>query len=456
MFKFLVEPACLYRQDRSREYIKNGEIWVNQVWEARSLPGITFEEDSPPESELIPCLYYAFSYDRRWPDLEKNRIDWLMIARSYGQHLFITGRPGKAIEDEVRRLTEAIPEKSDKIRNIVDFVTSNFRALYSDIDISNSPEELLERGYGSQAEAALLLGAFLRAADIAHDYFLISTRDNGSVIRSLPALFYFNRLLVSAYANSDTLWIDPFYRGAPLGVLPFEDQAVDGLKVGVGFKDFMTTPASDYRENGHAIHLRVTFDDKGSLIAEAVELLSGSINIEEKAILQGLSDDERYQRWLNLTTRGVPGAVLDQLEFADIYSDVDPFRISYRLTAENFIRSGDDRLYIPLDILGRWQVVKRYENRKHAIELGRPYSQQERMTIEIPAGFRVEYLPENFTLTSYLGDILSVVVVTANTITITRGLGIKPYRLKASAAESLNGFYSTAADQAGKYIVLRR
>ena len=456
VFKFLVEPSCLYRQDRSREYIKGGELWVDQAWEARSLPGVKFEEDSPPESELIPCLYYAFSHDRRWSDAEKNKIDWLVIARSYGQHLFTTGRPGKAIQEEAKRLIEAVSDESDKVRYIVNFVTANFRALYSDIDISDSPDELLQRGYGSQAEAALLLGAFLRAAGIPHDYFLISTRDNGNVIRSLPALFYFNRLLVSAYAKADTIWIDPFYRGSPLGTLPFEDQAVEGLKAGIGSKDFFTTPISDYRENGHAIHLRVTFDDRGRLVAEGVELLSGSLNIEEKAVLQDLSDDQRYQRWLNLTTRGLPGAILDQLEFSDIYSDVDPFRISYRLTAANFIRSGDDRLYIPLDILGRWQVVKRYENRKHPLELGRPYSQQERLTIEIPAGFKVEYLPENFTLTSYLGDILSVVVVTANTITITRGLGIKPYRLKASAAESLNGFYSRAADQTGKYIVLRR
>jgi len=55
-----------------------------------------------------------------------------------------------------------------------------------------------------------------------------------------------------------------------------------------------------------------------------------------------------------------------------------------------------------------------------------------------------------------LGEIFSVAVVTANTITITRGLSIKPYRLKADAAKSLNGFFSTARDQAGKFIILRK
>jgi hypothetical protein len=49
-----------------------------------------------------------------------------------------------------------------------------------------------------------------------------------------------------------------------------------------------------------------------------------------------------------------------------------------------------------------------------------------------------------------------VVVVTANTIMVTRGLSLKPYRLKAESARSLNGFFSTARDEASKFIILRK
>ena len=456
VFNFLVQPSCLYNHQKSKSYLGGGELWINYSWEAKSLPGLEFEPDSSPESDFIPCLYYAFSHDRRWDDIEKNKIGWRLIAKMYGQHLETIGQPDRMVKSEVDSQLKGISNKRDKVRKIVNFITTNFRAVYSDIDISGSAGDLLNKGYGSQAEAALLLGAFFKAADIECDYILISTRDNGEVVKSLPALFYFNRLLVAARINSDTIWIDPFYRGAPIGVLPLEDQAVDGLKAGDGFKDFITIPMSDYRENGHAVHLKISFNDKGDLTAEGVELLSGSLNIEEKYILQGLSSPERFERWAKLTSSGIPGSSLNELEFSDIDSDVNPFKVTYKLSAPNYIRADDMRLYIPLDILGRWQFTKRYENRKLPIELGNPHSQQERITIEIPSGFRVEYLPDNFTLSSYLGEIFSVVVVTANTITITRGLSIKPYRLKASEAGSLNGFYNTAMDQAEKYIVLRK
>jgi len=456
VFNFLIQPNCLYNQEKSRNYVRGGEMWVNYIWEARSLPGIQFEPDSPPLSQYIPCLYYAFSHDRRWPDFKRDRIDWQLIARSYGNHLESVGQPGKMVKSEVDLQISGISDKREKLSKITNFITTNFKAVYSDIDISDSPGDLLNRGYGSQAEAALLLGAFLKAVHISCDFILISTRDNGNVLKTLPALFYFNRLLITAYINSDTIWIDPFYQGAPAGVLPLEDQAVEGLKVGDNFKDFITTPVSDYRENGHAVHLKISFDDKGGLTADGVELFSGSLNIEEKYILQNLPSQERFERWSKLTLSGIPGSSFNELEFSDFYSDINPFRITYKLSAQNYIQPDDMFLYIPLDILGRWKFTKKYENRQLPIELGRPHLEQERITIEIPAGFKVDYLPENFTLSSYLGEIFSVVAVTANTITITRGLSIKFFRLKASEAGSLNGFYNTAMDQAAKYIVLRR
>jgi len=456
VFNFLVQPSTLYDQQNSRGYIRGGEMWINYSWEVKSLPGLKFEPDSPPESQYIPCLYYAFSHDRRWDNIEKEKIDWRLISRTYGRHLESVNQPGKMVKSEVDLLCKDISGKRGKIHKLVNFITINFKAVYSDIDISGSTGDLLNKRYGSQAEAAILLGTFLKVADIEHDYFLISTRPNGEVIESLPALFYFDRLLLAAKINSDTIWIDPYYQGAPLGVLPLEDQGVRALKVGQNFKHFITTPISDYRQNGHAVHLKITFDKDGGLKATGAELLSGSLNIEEKSILQSIKPQERFERWLKFTSSGIPGSSLNDLEFTDIYSDINPFRITYELYAPNYIRKDDQNLYIPLDILGRWQLTKKYTNRKFPIELGRPHSQQERITIEIPEGFKVDYLPENFTLTSYIGEILSVVVVSANTITITRGLSIKKYRLKASEAGSLNGFFSAAMDQAEKYIVLRK
>ncbi|MCP4581834.1 MAG: DUF3857 domain-containing protein [candidate division Zixibacteria bacterium] len=456
IFKFLIQPSCLCRRERSREYILDEELWVNYVWVGQSLPGLVFEQDSPPASQYIPCLYYVFSYDKRWDDIENNRIDWPLIARSYGDHLDNMGKPGSKVKDEVKFLTREISGKQEKLRRVVSFISANFQTVYSDIDISDSPWDLLARGYGSQAEAAMLVGTFLNLIDIPFDYILISTRDSGEPIKTMPALFYFNRLLVAARIDQDTVWVDPFYRGAPLGVLPFEDQAVEGLKIGDNYKEFLTTPASDYRENGHMVRLRIGFDQDGQLTAEGVEMLFGALNTEEKNILQSLSEQDRFERWSNLTSGGISGSSLSDLEFSDIYSDINPFKVTYKLSVPGYVNPDERRLYIPMDILGRWQLTSNYGVRQLPLELGRPYSEQERITIEIPPGYKVEFLPENFTLNSYLGEILSVAVVTANTITITRGLGIKPYRLKASAAESLTGFFSTASDKAGQYIVLRK
>lgn len=457
VFNFLVSPDCIYRQQRSPEYIYGNEIWVNHTWSVSSLPGVFFEESCPPIAEFIPCLNYAFSYDRRWPAGEKNKVDWRSISSTYQKHLNSLDKSGQSLSLEITNATAGASSAREKASQIFNFVTRSFSVVYSDIDISAAPDILLKRGAGSQAEAAFILGTMFSKSDITFNYVLISTRDNGEVIKSMPALYCFNRLLVAARFNRDTIWFDPAYRGIPMGILPFEDQAVDGLPIKSKSDGFITTPISDYRENGRAVNLKISFDSRGALTADCLELLSGSLNIEEKSILQSLTSDESRQRWADLTSRGLPGSTMKDLFFSDVNSDINPFRVSYKLELPAFIKNEDTRVFIPLDILGRWQFNVAYsENRRLPIELGRPHSEQEQIQIEIPPGFRVEYLPDNFNLSSYLGEIFSVVVVTANTITVTRGLSIKPYRLKADAAKSLNGFFSTARDQAGKFIILRK
>jgi len=456
IFNFLIQPSCRYEYNRLKTYPRAGEMWLSYAWDARAINGLRFEPNSPPVAELIPSLYYAFSHDRRWPEIARSKIDWKLISNNYSRHIDSYSDLDKKIADDVVQLCEDTEDIQEKIKQIVDYLNSGFDAIYSDIDLSGRPEQLLNMGYGSQAEASLLLGSLLEAVDIKFDFYLISTRHNGQVVKKLPALFYFNRLLIAIETDSDPIWIDPFYKGTPIGVLPFEDQGVEALKVGRDVKDFIVTPMSDYRENGHAVHLKISFGQDGEMVAEGVELLSGALNIEEKYSLQNLEEQKRFEKWSNLTSSGIPGSILERVNFSDYYSDNDPYRISYKVSAAEYIRPDDTFLYLPLDILGRWQFKSNFESRRYPVELGRPHSQQERITIDIPEGYRVDYLPENFTLTSYLGEIISVVVVTAKSITITRSFGLKPYRLKPNEAESLNGFLQTAMDQAQKYIVLRK
>ncbi len=456
VFNFIVNPSCLYRHSRSNEYIKSGELWVNYAWDAGPLPGVIFEPDSPPADEFIPCLLYGFSHDNRWPDPERNKVSWKTLSRAYDSRLKELDRDSEILRAKAVELLKDTQEKRQCLQKIVTYVSENFRSLYSTIDVTDTPERLMARGWGSQAEAAFITGWFLDRAGIDYDFVLISTRNNETIIRDFPAFLFFNRLLLAVCDSRDTIWIDPLYRGAPIGVLPFEDQAVDGLVVGQAGQ-FIGTPVSDYRENGRAVHLKISFTETGELLAEGIELFSGSLNIEEKKMLQDESPEIRRERWSKMVLSGIPGSTLTELEFEDIYSPVNPLRVSYRIAAQRYTAEGDRRIFLPLDILGRWSRFEYYdETRRLPIELGRPHSQQERITVEIPAGWRVEHIPENFSLTSFLGEIFSVVVVSANTITITRGFSLKPYRLKPEACASLNGFYASAKNQADKYLVLRR
>jgi len=456
LFNFAILPEITCSEEKLLGEEHDGISAVNHKWVARNIDGLRKEEYSPSYERMIPGLYYSLFTDKSWPD--KNEIDWKYISRLYRQQLdlFLESQASLIpIADSIRRAGRNQQRRAIKA---FDWVERSFRSRFSDITLHEDLDEIIVDGRGTQAEAAAILYALINILEIPSGIYLSSSRMVGEPVAELPALFWFDRLLVACFIDDDTLWADPFYTVSDLGILPFEDQGISILRVDTDEGRLFSTPHIDYHENGKAIHLNLFIDSVGTLSGEATEVYSGAMIPDISLYLQRMEEPERKIAWEQRLGKSLTNVKFDRFIIAPPDSFGDSFMINYTFTAGPIIRSFVNRAYIPMDLLGRWEDLPDLPDgdRRFPVCFHKPRFELERITFEISPQFVVEYLPKNYSLNSHIGEIYSVARQSKSSITVTRGFGLKRPEYPVSSYKSIIKFFNTARAEAEKQIILKR
>lgn len=458
VFNFVISPECRVRHGKTVERSSAGPALVNYLWTAAQLEGLRLEEYSPPVNRIIPALYFSLSLDVAWTDPASQTVSWNRVAGIYYGQFSDFLRRSSSLEPIADSLRILCTDNREAARAAFDWVTGNFRSLSSDITLLDDLEESLERGRGTQAEAAAILYALFKKLDISCSPYLAASRQIGEPLPELPALFWFDRILIACFFGSEIIWVDPYYPISEMGILPYEDQNIAALRLDEPTNGFEYTPDIDYHENGKAIHLRLDIDSTGALYGEATEIYTGAMIPEISTYLTSLDEGQRRLPWEKKLAKSFPGAKL--MKFAAIPPDSsgEAYRIGYTFSAGPLVRPFATRTYIPMDLLGRWEDLPDLPRgeREFPIELGRPRFEFERITLNISPLFEIEYTPKNYSLDSFIGEIYSVARRGENSVTITRGFGLKRSSLPVSSYTSLVRFFNSARAEADKQIILFR
>ncbi|HBZ01369.1 MAG TPA: hypothetical protein DEO84_08640, partial [candidate division Zixibacteria bacterium] len=343
-------------------------------WIANDLAGLSHEDYAPPVERMIPCLYFSFSYDTNWSGPDSNLIDWKYLARLYFQQIKTFTKQSSQLNAVADSIGDRTTDSEKRTEMAYAWAGDHFKPLDSDITLGGSINEVLQLGRGNQAEAAVILLALLERLKIPCSAYLVASKDAGDPLIQLPALFWFDRLLIAAYPKTDTIWIDPFYQLADMDILPFEDQGAKGLSLSGAGGDFITIPMPDYRENGKAIHLKLDLDSLGSLHGQATEIYSGALIPEVSIFLKGQDALERQAPWEKKLAQSFPGAKIEKFDVYPPDSTGRALKIGYSFNTGPTIRPFANRAYIPMDLLGRWSDLPALpgNTRQFPIELRRP------------------------------------------------------------------------------------
>ena len=382
-----VRPATVLARGDSRIF----------VWESRDVPALVREPRSPGITELAP--YVHVSTFANWQELGAWYAD--LVRPQFALDL--------ALQEALSRLLEGKHSDREKIAAIRDFVLRSTHYLAQEFGVyTYKPYPVAQtyaRRFGDCKDKASLMIALLRAAGIEAQLALLRTRSLGAVAVQPASIALFDHAIV--YIPKYNLWLDATAEYA-VHELPLQDQGALALTVGLdGAAQLRHTPMSRAGDNytKHTIHAQLTaqgmirFSGSTAARGEDAPGLRQELSLREQQLdslrrdlaqvfpsVRLYSVDVRDREW----TAGEMGGSEISVAFR---GDLNSFQ------QKRVVSLGSS--WMPRSYVA---ALAPSGSRSEDLMLFAPWTTEEEIHIELPAGARVTELPYDKNLTAIFGS----------------------------------------------------
>jgi hypothetical protein len=339
----------------------------------------------------------------------------------------------------------------DKMRILFDYVRTNIkwnnnRSKYVDEGIKKAFEDRI----GNSAEINLLLINMLRKAGLEANPLVLSTTDNGAIINECPSILQLNYLITAVEMDGKTYLMDAAHKYSNINALPFYCLNYTGFVLyEKGFKEVDLSSKSVER-----IKIISKVDADGLLSGSFQKMEFGHATIEDRSQLE--SDEDELVEVIKEMHEGI---VKDSFEFVNKTNVKQPLLTNYTFEDETNIQKIGDRLFInPLLYIGQDENPFKKEGRKFPVEIGSSIQENYNISLELPEGYTVEYLPQaiKLELPDNLGSYYFAVSEGDTSINAIRKLSLNRPIYSAAEAAGLRALFLRIVEVEAEKIILAK
>jgi len=344
---------------------------------------------------------------------------------------------------------KAISQKTKKeaFEEVINYMKTNYRwNEYYGKYASKSPANIIKDKYGNVADLNLLTIGFLNAAGIEAYPVLISTRKNGKILSDYPFLKYFNYVLIYAKLDDENVLSDvtdincsPFRIPVRCinerGLLIKEDTDAKwiGLKSAIPSEKQTT----------------ITMHFEGEELITKVEISANEY--------QGISLKEQFGNDTEKVFNYLKDHYYDVLEDNISITYPDNYKQDYQLEFKPNVNAEiiNGKIYIsPFLNESMKDNPLNQETRTYPIDMIYPWKDSFTSIIEIPEGYKVDFVPENFKARNNLVEMEYLVTQTDNKLVINFTSYFKMAEYPANEYSKIKFYMNQMVKKGNEKIVL--
>ncbi len=358
---------------------------VSYTWEFKNIPQIIPESQMPAESEINPAM--LFSNFNSWQEIYNW---WWGLAKD-------KIAADSVIKEKVKELTKDKNSGEDSARAIYNFCAQNIRYVAVEYGQAgyepHSAGEVLKNKYGDCKDQAILLVTMLKEAGISAWPVLIATRSEYDLRDDFPSML-FNHCIAAVSVKDKLIFLDPTAETCSFEDLPADDQNRKVLL---------------FKEDKYEIHSTPLQPARRNIIKQEtlVKIKAGEGIWSTKSIF-ALGIYEQAQRyWLiytppELIRRQIEeriqessiGSSLEKYEIKNLKDLNNHVTLNYDFAGpEYFINAGKLRILPEYSGIDTFMVAQ--DKRRYPVDFAVLDTKENIVTIELPPGFSLKYLPEN-------------------------------------------------------------
>jgi len=473
---FSMEEALPTRVSELRVSVPSGSLrWflnhpervevVNQsanaaVFRTVNRTAIPDESGAPPFKSLAAVVF--INYD---PKGSAALQSWEEAGHSY--HDLFSGHEKSETEiaSRVDALSAGQPDNLSKLDALYTYVSRQIRYVEVAIGIAgyqpHPAADVYKNQYGDCKDKANLLISMLGKIGLRAYPALVGTRWDVEADPKAPTLATFNHMIVAlpvsptlrpavekfpAYdSQNQILWIDPTSEFDPLGQVPEMDQGVFALISYPDRGDLQRIPQAPPDQNGFefAASVRLQPDGAGSADVEARYL--GVSNSDRHMFYRGRSQNEILKKFEERVAAYVNQAEFRQASISGIDDSRQQVIEKFSFAGNFSIASAGDSWFLqPLFLSGIAIPEVGARPRQLPLDLGTPFHVKCDYRVALPAGMRIESVPDKISAKSEFGELLIEYSMTGDILLATETLSFSKGRISPEKYPEFRDFVNAS------------
>jgi len=431
------------------------------TWEAKDIPEFEEEEDMPSSLYFIPhIIYYIKSYEKDGKKEEVLGTPEKLYQWYYSLVKDINKTDQTALKNKTLELIKDKNTDLEKAKAIYQWVQQNVHYVAFEDGmggfVPREAADIFQKFYGDCKDMANLLNQMLLYAQLDSNLTWIGTRIKPYKYEEAPTPQVDNHMITNLVIGGKSYFLDATDKFCPF---TFPSAMIQGKEALIGKSDkefrLEMVPVVASTMNKTTISMKLNLENN-TIIGDATTTISG---LKKSYLLNNLSayNQKESEIWKNTITSHNQKILLEIQELQKNDYQEQPSKAVFKLKLENGVKDVNGKLLVkPLLLFPLKESLIDIEKRKLSIENDLAYVYEIQYEYQLPADYKVEFLPENAKTENDLGSFDIQYKLVNNSIKVTQKIESKKLLLETKDFALWNSFIKALTKQYNQSIILSK
>lgn len=377
--------------------VKEGDI-TKVTYQFNNVPAYKREPHSPNHAITFPhiiCISKACTENGQRTVLFESVKDLYAWYRSICDKI---GNQPEVMRGKVNELTSGKKTDIEKIESIYYWVQDNIRYIAFENGIMGfrpeAAQNVFKNKYGDCKGMANLLKEMLKLAGYDARLTWIGTSDL-PYDYSMPSLAVDNHMICTVILNGKRYFLDGTENN-----IAFNDyaQRIQGKQVLIeDGKNYILDRIPDFSAERNKVKDNKKLSIDGTMLkGNAAAEFNGESKIILEDVYASIRNENKSEALSGFLKKDNDNVVVSNIKNPDFTDRQKPLPVSYDLTVNNEVTKAGNELYVVMDWDKDFGNLEFDDDRKNDYELNHKYYNVTQVELEIPSGYKVDYMPAAF------------------------------------------------------------
>jgi len=372
------------------------------TWEIKNVNEYTYEENVPSYQKILPHIIpviKSYTVNGEKTALLNDVSDLYKWYYSLVKDVNLA-KSDDALVNLVGELTKDKENDLQKVKAIYYWVQKNIKYVAFEYAlggfIPREANDVFKKKYGDCKDNSSLLNEMLEIAGLKGNLTWIGTRKIPYKYEDLPTPKVDNHMILAYTYEQKTYFLDATGRYVSMGLPTSFIQGKEAL-VANGKDDFIIrkvpiVPA----EKSAFIDITNIYIEGDNIIGTSKTRVSGYKKIDFFRYLESMKTEAKIKEFYNYQLqKGNNKFSIQDFTESNKYDYDEELIIDYNFEIQNFAKKLEDELYVNLNLNKTLSNFRITDDRKNEIEYDYKKLYDYTVVLNIPEGYKVEFVPEN-------------------------------------------------------------